>query len=235
MGMELDVRHPQVLAGGEGEVITDRKGRFVTILVARPEVTVTLSRYDQGEEGPGPHLHRAHADSFLLLEGAMRFGIAGQARDVAAGEALVAPPGLVHTFLNERPESAWWINFHTPDAGFASMMRSRRDRRELNEPWDSFDADPAEGLPLEAAFAGTTLTSPWLRVERLDVAAGERLERRLNGLVVLAALGGAASVRADGLDATVERNGVATIPPGVEWELSAETDVQVVVTEVAQP
>src|SRR3954453_22687722 len=101
MGMELDVRHPQVLARGEGEVITEREGRFVALLVDRPEVSVTLSRYDEGEEGPGPHLHREHADSFVVLAGVLRFGVAGAARDLGSGEALLAPPGLVHTFLNE--------------------------------------------------------------------------------------------------------------------------------------
>ena len=92
MSMELDVRHPALSARGEGEVITDREARFVALLVDRPEATVTISRYDEGEEGPGPHLHRAHADSFLVLEGTLRFGIAGESLELGAGEALLAPP-----------------------------------------------------------------------------------------------------------------------------------------------
>jgi quercetin dioxygenase-like cupin family protein len=233
MGMELDVRHPLALARGEGEVITDREGRFVALLVARPEVAVTLSRYDEGEEGPGPHLHREHADSFVLLEGAMRFGIAGSPRVIGAGEVLVAPPGLVHTFLNEHPEPAWWLNFHTPDGGFADMMRARRDGREP-DAWDSFDAAPEEGLPLAAAFAGPPVASPWLRMERLDLAAGDEAERRLEGLAVVAVLGGAAQVQADGLDARLERHGVTTLPPGLEWRFAAEGAAQLLVAEVAQ-
>src|SRR3954452_6072327 len=112
MSMELDVGHPKVLARGEGEVITDREARFVALLVDRPDVTVTISRYDEGEEGPGPHLHRAHADSFLVLEGTLRFGIAGEPVDIGAGEPRPAPPGFVLTFLNERPERDWWLNVH---------------------------------------------------------------------------------------------------------------------------
>jgi mannose-6-phosphate isomerase-like protein (cupin superfamily) len=236
MGMELDVRHPLALARGEGEVVTDREARFVALLVDRPEVTVTISRYDDGEEGPGPHLHRAHADSFLVLEGTLRFGIAGESLELGAGEALLAPPGLVHTFVNERPEPAWWINVHTPDAGFAAMMRARRDGHDLTEPWDSFDADPTEGLPRAAAFAGTAFASPWLGVERLALGAGDEAERRLDGLALVAVLDGAVELHADGLDARVERHGVAAIPPGLAWRVGpTEEAAQLVVTEVAQP
>jgi mannose-6-phosphate isomerase-like protein (cupin superfamily) len=236
MGMELDVRHPCALRRGEGEVITDREARFVALLVDRPEVAVTISRYDEGEEGPPPHLHRAHADSFLVLDGTLRFGIAGEPLELGAGEALVAPPGLVHTFLNERPEPAWWVNVHTPNGGFAAMMRARRDGHDLTEPWDSFDADPAEGLPRAAAFSGTALTCPWLAVERLALGAGDEAERRLDGLALVAVLEGAVQLRTDGLDARVERHGVAALPPGLAWRVrSAEEAAQLVVTEVAQP
>src|SRR3954470_7043179 len=176
MGMELDVRHPRALRRGEGEVVTDREARFVALLVDRPEVTVTLSRYDEGEEGPGPHLHRAHADSFVVLEGALRFGLAGEPHHLGGGDLLVAPPNLVHTFLNERPEPAWWLNLHTPDGGFAAVMRARRDGYEP-PPWDSFDADPSEGLPVSAALHGRRVESPWLGLERIAVRTGERLER----------------------------------------------------------
>jgi len=209
----------------------------VALLVDRPEVTVTISRYDEGEEGPGPHLHRAHADSFLVLEGTLRFGIADERFvELGAGEALLAPPGLVHTFLNERPEPAWWLNVHTPDAGFAAMMRARRDGHDLTEPWDSFDADPTEGLPRAAAFVGTAFASPWLGVERLALGAGDEAERRLDGLALVAVLEGAAQLHADGLDARMERHGVAAIPPGLAWRVSsAEEPAQLVVTEVAQP
>src|SRR4051794_23594728 len=235
MGMELDVRHPRALRRGEGEVVTDREARFVALLVDRPEVTVTISRYDEGEEGPGPHLHRAHADSFLVLEGTLRFGIAGEGLELGAGEALLASPGLVHTFLNERPEPAWWINLHTPDAGFAAMMRARRDGHDLTEPWDSFDADPSEGLPRAAAFSGTAFTSPWLSVERLELDAGDETERRLDGLTVVAVLEGSVQLRADGLDARMERHGVAAIPPNLTWRIgSAEEAAQLVVAEIAQ-
>jgi quercetin dioxygenase-like cupin family protein len=233
MGMELDVRHPLALARGEGEVISDREARFVALLVDRPEVTVTLSRYDEGEEGPGPHLHREHADAFLVLSGSLAFGIAGERLELGPGETLFAPPGLVHTFLNERAEPAWWINFHTPDAGFADMMRARRDKREVGF-WDSYDAEPADGLPRTAASAGHTIATPWLRVEPLDLA-GDEAERRLDGLALVAVLAGAVKLLgADGFDARMERHGVAAFPPGSAWHVVAEEPAQLLVAEIAQ-
>jgi mannose-6-phosphate isomerase-like protein (cupin superfamily) len=235
MGMELDVGHPVALARGEGEAITDRIGRFVAILVDRPELALTISRYDEGEEGPGPHLHREHADSFLVLEGALRFGIAGEPLDLRPGETLVAPPRLVHTFLNERPEPAWWLNFHTPQSGFAEMLRASRDGRERRTPWDSFDAAPEEGLPVSAALAGTAVESEWLRAERFALAAGDELERRPDGLTVVAVVSGTVQVRAsDDFDAVVDRHGVATIPPGLAFEVVADGAAELVVAEILQ-
>jgi homogentisate 1,2-dioxygenase len=115
-------------------------------------------------------------------------------------------------------------------------MRARRDGHDLTEPWDSFDADPAEGLPRAAAFSGTALTCPWLAVERLALGAGHEAERRLDGLALVAVLEGAVQLRTDGLDARVERHGVAALPPGLAWRVSsAEEAAQLVVTEVAQP
>ena len=134
MGMELDVGHPLALARGEGERITDRDARFVALLVDRPEVTVTLSRYDEGEEGPRPHLHRQHADSFAILAGAMRYEVAGEPRELGAGE-LARGAAAARPHLPQRPAGVgWWLNFHTPDAGFAAMMRARRDGVEPDRP-----------------------------------------------------------------------------------------------------
>jgi quercetin dioxygenase-like cupin family protein len=217
-----------------GEVITDREARFVAILVDRPELALTLSRYDEGEKGPGPHLHREHADSFLILSGGLRFELAGVPRTLEPGELLLAPPHLVHTLLNERPEPAWWLNFHTPQTGFLTTMRARRDGAE-SPPWDSFPAEPEDGLPVSAALAGESFASEWLRVERLRLAAGEEAERQVAGLSVVAAVSGEVRVRADGLDTRVERHGVAVVPPGVTWRVvAAGPAADLVVTEVAQ-
>jgi hypothetical protein len=55
-----------------------------------------------------------------------------------AGTFLLAPPHVVHTFRNDGPGEATWLNFHAPSKGFAEFLR------DPDFVWDSFDA-PADG------------------------------------------------------------------------------------------
>jgi quercetin dioxygenase-like cupin family protein len=232
MGMELDVRHPLALARGEGEAITDRDARFVALLVDRPELTMTISRYDEGEEGPPPHLHRQHADCFAILEGSMRYELAGEPRELAAGDLLIVPPMLVHTFRNHTQQSCWWLNLHTPDGGFAAMMRSRRDTLAPT-PWDSFDADPSEGLPVSAALHGERAESEWLTLERVAVRTGERLDRIAAGaLDAVAVITGGGRFAAGAIEAELDRHAVAAAPAGTAWRFTADEDSTVCVASV---
>jgi quercetin dioxygenase-like cupin family protein len=120
-----------------GEVITRRERREVLLLGARPELTVTWSRYAGGEAGPDLHVHRLHVDAFYVLSGELAFGVDGERRVVAAGEYLAVPPGVPHAFSNESDADACWLNFHAPDSGFAEYMRGARDGRAVE--WDSFE------------------------------------------------------------------------------------------------
>src|ERR687887_205258 len=61
--MQLDV-HPLLLAPGDGEKTTDRPERQITILCDFPEIIVSRFRYEPGEKGPDPHVHRQHSDQF---------------------------------------------------------------------------------------------------------------------------------------------------------------------------
>jgi uncharacterized RmlC-like cupin family protein len=172
-----------------GEVISDRAARTVMILHAEPAVTVTWSRYVPGEPGPGLHLHREHTDAFYVLSGALSFvfGPDGErAVRATAGTFVSAPPGVAHSFVNaeSEDEDVTWLNIHTPDARFATFLRTGRDGRA--EPFDSFDV-PAQtggdgGRPAADALvvppgpdAGMSATTPELRVTadrfRVDVTA----------------------------------------------------------------
>src|SRR6266568_4455291 len=75
MGMELDVAQPLLLAPGEGETTTDRPERTLRILCELEQLIVTWFRYEPGEKGPDPHIHRRHADAFYVLEGEVDFGL----------------------------------------------------------------------------------------------------------------------------------------------------------------
>src|SRR5919199_5283768 len=127
MRVKLDVRHePLLLPPGEGETISDRAERTVKIKTAHEHLDATESRYEAGEDGPGPHLHRDHTDSFYVLEGELVFGVGpGGAHDVRApaGTYVLVPPGLVHSFRNGSGGRAHWLNFHAPSGGFAGSLR----------------------------------------------------------------------------------------------------------------
>jgi quercetin dioxygenase-like cupin family protein len=150
MAVELDVRQPLLLqpAKGEGETISDRAERNVLILVDEPQMTMTWTRYEAGEEGPDLHVHREHVDSFFVLEGELAFRLGpdgGETVRAQAGTLVAVPPNVVHTFANESDTRAVYLNFHTPNGGFADSLRARRDgRTEEAERWDNWDP-PEDG------------------------------------------------------------------------------------------
>jgi mannose-6-phosphate isomerase-like protein (cupin superfamily) len=133
MAMELDVRsHPVVLAPGEGDVLFD--GRIL-IKADFEQLTVTESLYPGARDGAEPHFHRRHADSFYVLEGELAFLVGDEEVMLPAGACVCAPPGLVHGFRSTK--RARFLNYHTPDGGFAENLRSR-DRGAPVE-FDNFD------------------------------------------------------------------------------------------------
>ncbi|HEX5926212.1 MAG TPA: DUF5069 domain-containing protein [Baekduia sp.] len=128
----------------EGETISDRDARNIVILHSEDAVTVTWSRYAEGERGPELHLHREHTDAFYVLSGVLRFALGPEGEQVvraSAGTLVSAPAGVAHSFMNDDDDDVTWLNIHTPDAGFAAFLRGARDGRAA--PFDSFDV-PAE-------------------------------------------------------------------------------------------
>ena len=146
---------PIILRAGEGELVTDRPERTLRILTDHDLLNLTWFRYEPGEEGPDPHVHYTHSDAFYVLEGdiELRLGPKVESIPAPAGTLGAAPPNLVHTFRNSSDSTALFLNIHAPGAGFADMMRARRDGR--NEEADRFDQhDPPTdgGRPLADAL-----------------------------------------------------------------------------------
>jgi quercetin dioxygenase-like cupin family protein len=155
MRVELDVHRPTLLRPGEGETITDRPERTLRILADRDELTLTWFRYEPGEEGPAPHVHRRHTDAFYVLEGELEFGLGPEVQRLTggAGTLAAAPANVVHTFRNASDSTAISLNIHAPSMGFGDMLRARRDgRQEDAERFDQFPPPPDGGRPLEDAI-----------------------------------------------------------------------------------
>src|SRR2546423_14960685 len=90
--MQLDVQRPVLLGPGEGETTTDRAERTLRILCELEQLIVTWFRYEPGEEGPDPHVHRQHTDAFYVLEGKVDFGLAPRVTRIAGGPETFPPP-----------------------------------------------------------------------------------------------------------------------------------------------
>ena len=157
----------RLLPPGDGETIRDREARNVLILVDEPQLVMTWTRYEAGERGPDPHVHRQHADAFYIVEGEIEFGLGPGAEHVVrapAGSVVIAPPNVVHTFANESDARAVYLNFHAPNGGFADFLRAARDKREFE--WDSWDPPEDGGRP--ASHAVVCLPHEGERFERGD-------------------------------------------------------------------
>jgi quercetin dioxygenase-like cupin family protein len=154
MRVQLDVSHAVPLRPGEGETIFDEKRRTLRILADSEELTLSWFRYDPGEKGPDPHVHRKHTDAFFVLEGELEFGLGPEVQKVrgAAGTLAAAPPNVVHTFRNASDSTAVFINIHAPSMGFGDQLRAHRDGREEDtEQFDQFDPPEDGGRPFEDA------------------------------------------------------------------------------------
>jgi quercetin dioxygenase-like cupin family protein len=141
-----------VVGPGEGESITATDRRELVILAAREEISITRTRYAPGEQGPDPHVHKEHTDAFYVLAGELTFVLGREAERirVPAGGFVAAPPNLVHSFANEGNGDARYLNFHSPDKGFADYLRGGRDGQ--NVPFDSFDSPAGGGRPVAQAI-----------------------------------------------------------------------------------
>ena len=148
MGMELDVQ-PLLLAPGEGETTADRPERTLRILCDFEQLIVSWFRYEPGEEGPEPHIHRQHSDAFYVLEGEVDFGLGPDVKRLTGdpGTLAAAPPNVVHTFRNSSDATAIFLNIHAPSMGFGDVLRGRG-----REHFDQFDPPEDGGRPFGDAI-----------------------------------------------------------------------------------
>jgi quercetin dioxygenase-like cupin family protein len=148
MRVKLDVQ-PVLLAPGEGETTTDRPERGIRILCDFEQIIVSMFRYEPGEKGPDPHVHRQHADAFYVLAGEVEFGLGPDVVRVSGGPGTFAcaPPNVVHTFRNSSDATATFLNIHAPSMGFGNVLRGGG-----HEGFDQFDPPEDGGRPFEDAI-----------------------------------------------------------------------------------
>jgi quercetin dioxygenase-like cupin family protein len=145
-----------VLKPGEGESLF---GGRIVLKATFEQLCITESLFPDARDGASPHYHEQHADSFYVLEGGLAVLVHDEEKPLDPGAFACAPPEVVHGFRST--SHARFLNFHTPDGGFAENLRARNRGEEGG--FDSIDAPPGSGKPpTEAVF--------------LPPGEGERLE-----------------------------------------------------------
>ena len=147
-----------------GVVLRDREGEElfggrILLKATFDELCITESFFPDARDGASPHVHREHVDSFYVLEGGLAVLVHDEETHVATGGCVCAPPNVVHGFRSL--ERTRFLNFHTPDSGFAEYLRARNRREEGG--FDSYDAEAGSGAPPADAVV-------------LAAGEGERLE-----------------------------------------------------------
>jgi mannose-6-phosphate isomerase-like protein (cupin superfamily) len=132
--------------GGDGETITDRPGRRVTLLAETEHLTLTEFDYGPGQHGAGPHVHHDHSDVFLVVEGELEITFEDGSLRAPAGTFVLIPPDVVHSFDSTSDAGARFLNIHAPSCGFGDYLRGRSSGFDQHEPPPGGGADPATVL-----------------------------------------------------------------------------------------
>ena len=69
-----------------------------------------------------PHVHERQHDMFYVLEGTLTMLLGDKSTELAEGDFVCVPPGVVHTSSNPSAGRARCLNFHTP-GGWENYIR----------------------------------------------------------------------------------------------------------------
>jgi quercetin dioxygenase-like cupin family protein len=70
-----------------------------------------------GANVPPPHSHTNNEEIVYVLEGTLRYSVGAETRDLAAGETMQTPKGIVHGFSNPFGRVARALITLSPDIG----------------------------------------------------------------------------------------------------------------------
>jgi quercetin dioxygenase-like cupin family protein len=70
-----------------------------------------------GANVPPPHSHTNNEEIVYVVEGALRYSVGADTRDLHPGESMHTPKGIVHAFSNPFPDTARALIVLSPDIG----------------------------------------------------------------------------------------------------------------------
>ena len=113
-------------------------------------------------DSPPLHLHRNQDEIFHCLDGELRFVVGGKALRARAGETLIAPKGVPHTYRVESKAGARWL-IVTHGEDFERFVRAFGRPAEgdgLPEPSGPPTPEQAEALARVCAEYGIEIVGP---------------------------------------------------------------------------
>ena len=132
-------------------------------------------RHDEGEDGislmeslaphgdsPPLHVHRTEDEIFHVLEGELRVGAGNTEVRIGAGETLLAPKGVPHTYRVESHEGARWLVMTRRGdfERFVHGLSRPAERPELPTPQGPPTPEQADALAAAAREHGIELVGP---------------------------------------------------------------------------
>ncbi len=73
-------------------------------------------------DSPPLHVHETEDEVFHVLEGTFRFRVGKSDHEISAGETLLAPKGVAHSYYVESIDGGSWMTFTTP-GDFENLVR----------------------------------------------------------------------------------------------------------------
>ena len=70
-----------------------------------------------GSNVPPPHSHSNNEECVYVLEGTLRYTVGSETRDLAVGQSMGTPKGVVHAFANPFATAAKALIVNSPDIG----------------------------------------------------------------------------------------------------------------------
>jgi len=113
-------------------------------------------------DSPPLHIHRTEDEVFHILEGEFRLKIDEHEHRLGAGEILLTPKGVAHTYRVESGEGGRWLTI-TVRGDFERFVRAMArpaERLELPEPAGAPSAEAIQALTATAAQYGIGIVGP---------------------------------------------------------------------------
>ena len=96
-------------------------GQLSINYIADGSATSSLGMFEltvpPGSNVPPPHSHSNNEECVYVLEGTLRYTVGSETRDLAVGESMSTPKGVVHAFSNPFSETARALIVNSPDIG----------------------------------------------------------------------------------------------------------------------